>query len=91
MKKVLLLLSIFAFSFFFSQITKTYDINSIARKVVVFEPQLKTEKTAVVKGDKTINTGTNHSELVVEERDAGHEFPHESIPEIVEFFRRHHR
>lgn len=56
MKKVLLLLSVFAFSFFFSQITKTYDINSIARKAVVFEPQLKSEKTAVVKGDKTINT-----------------------------------
>ena len=89
MKKVLLLLSIFAFSFFFSQITKTYDINSIARKAVVFEPQLKSEKTAVVKGDKTINTGTNHSELVVEERDAGHEFPHQSIPEIVAFFKRH--
>lgn len=87
MKKVLLLLSIFAFSFFFSQITKTYDINSIARKAVVFEPQLKSEKTAV----KIINTGTNHTELVVEERDAGHEFPHESIPEMVEFFRRHHR
>ncbi|QNS40735.1 hypothetical protein H0S70_10230 [Chryseobacterium manosquense] len=87
MKKVLLLLSIFAFSFFFSQITKTYDINSIARKAEVFEPQLKSEKTAV----KIINTGTNHTELVVEERDAGHEFPHESIPEMVEFFRRHHR
>lgn len=80
-------MSIFAFSFFFSQITKTYDINSIARKAEVFEPQLKSEKTAV----KIINTGTNHTELVVEERDAGHEFPHESIPEMVEFFRRHHR
>ena len=46
-------------------------------------------KTAVVKGDKTFYTGTNHTELVVEERNAGHEFPHESIPEMVQFFKRH--
>lgn len=45
-------------------------------------------KSALIKGDKTLYTGTNHTELVVEERDACHEFPRESIPEIIEFFRR---
>lgn len=51
---------------------------------------LKTDaKTAVVKGDKTFYKGINGTELVVEERNAGHEFPHESIPEMVAFFKRH--
>lgn len=46
-------------------------------------------KSAFTKGDKTIYTGTDETELVVEERNAGHEFPHESISEMVAFFKRH--
>ena len=60
------------------------------QSIPIVADNLKTDpKSVVVKGDKTIYTGTNHTELVVEERDAGHEFPHESIPEIVAFFKRH--
>ena len=59
------------------------------RSIPIVADNLKTDpKTAVVKGDKTFSTGTDETELVVEERNAGHEFPHESIPEIIEFFRR---
>lgn len=59
------------------------------RSIPIAADNLKTDpKTAVVKGDKTFYTGTDETELVVEERNAGHEFPHESIPEIIEFFRR---
>ncbi|MBU8883655.1 acetylxylan esterase [Kaistella sp. DKR-2] len=62
------------------------------QSVAMVEDNLKADpKTAVVKGDKTFYTGTDHTELVVEERSAGHEFPHESIPEMVAFFKRHHR
>ena len=62
------------------------------RSIPIVADNLKTDpKTAVVKGDKTFYTGTDETELVVEERNAGHEFPHESIPEIIEFFRRNSR
>ncbi|MBH1958906.1 MAG: hypothetical protein I8H68_02230 [Flavobacteriia bacterium] len=62
------------------------------RSIPIVADNLKTDpKTAVVKGDKTFYTGTNHTELVVEERNAGHEFPHESIPEMVAFFKRHRK
>lgn len=42
----------------------------------------------VIDGDITTYKGTDKTELVVEIRDAGHEFPQESIPKIVEFFKR---
>lgn len=62
------------------------------KSIPIVADNLKADpKTATFKGDKTIYTGTNHTELVVEDRNAGHEFPHESIAEMVEFFRRHHR
>ncbi len=40
------------------------------------------------KGNLTTYKGTNKTEFVVEIRNAGHEFPGESIPNIVEFFKR---
>lgn len=59
------------------------------QSISIVSDNLKTDpKSTLIKGDKTIYTGTDETELVVEERDAGHEFPHESIPEIIEFFRR---
>ncbi len=62
------------------------------QSILIVADNLKTDpKCVVVKGDKTIYTGTNHTELVVEERNAGHEFPHESIPEMVAFFKRHRK
>ncbi|OWK75068.1 hypothetical protein CBW16_06695 [Flavobacteriaceae bacterium JJC] len=62
------------------------------QSIPIVSDNLKTDpETAVVKGDKTFYIGINHTELVVEERNAGHEFPHESIPEMVAFFKRHHK
>ena len=59
------------------------------QSIPIVADNLKTDpKSVMVKGDKTFYTGTDETELVVEERNAGHEFPHESIPEIIEFFRR---
>lgn len=49
------------------------------------------EKKAKTDGDITTYEGANKTELVVEIRDAGHEFPVDSIPKIVEFFKRHKR
>ncbi len=39
-------------------------------------------------GDITTYQGTGKTELVVEIRDAGHEFPVASIPKMIEFFKR---
>lgn len=58
-----------------------------AAKIV--QKTLKIDETkGVTKGDTTTYKGTNNTELVMEIRDAGHEFPIESIPNIVEFFKR---
>jgi polyhydroxybutyrate depolymerase len=43
------------------------------------------------KGDLTTYKGTNNTEFVVEIRNDGHAFPAESIPNIVEFFKRNVR
>lgn len=62
------------------------------QSIDVVAGNLKTDaKTTVVKGDRTFYKGINGTELIVEERNAGHEFPHESIPEMVAFFKRHSR
>jgi len=49
------------------------------------------EKQGKTDGDTTIYKGTKDTELVVEIRDAGHEFPQDSIPEIIEFFKRNEK
>ncbi len=46
------------------------------------------EKKSETKGEITTYKGTNNTELVVEIRNAGHEFPQDSIPAMVEFFKR---
>lgn len=45
-------------------------------------------KKGETKGDVTTYKGTKNTELVVEIRNAGHEFPQDSIPNIIEFFKR---
>lgn len=39
--------------------------------------------------DKTIFQGKNKTELILQQSDAGHEFPKQSLPEIAEFFKKH--
>ncbi len=46
------------------------------------------EKKAKTDGDITTYKLDNDLELVIEVRDAGHEFPVDSIPKMVEFFKR---
>ncbi len=46
------------------------------------------EKKGETNGEITTYKGKNKTELVLEIRDAGHEFPQDSIPKIVEFFKR---
>lgn len=55
----------------------------IAQKVLGVD-----EKKGDTSGDVTVYKGKNKTELVVEIRDAGHEFPQDSISKIVEFFKR---
>jgi polyhydroxybutyrate depolymerase len=45
----------------------------------------------VTDGEITTYKGKDKTELVVEIRDGGHEFPQDSIPKIVEFFKRNAR
>jgi polyhydroxybutyrate depolymerase len=42
-------------------------------------------------GDITTYKGTGKTELVIEIRQAGHEFPEASIPKIIEFFKRNEK
>lgn len=57
--------------------------------VEVVQKVLKVDETKGIKdGDITTYKGTNNTELVVEIRDAGHEFPADSIPKMIEFFKR---
>ena len=42
----------------------------------------------ITNGDITTYKGVKGTELVVEDRNGGHEFPQESIPAMVEFFKR---
>ncbi len=49
------------------------------------------ENKGETKGDLTTYKGTNGTELVLEIRNGGHEFPAESIPNMVEFFKRNVR
>lgn len=46
------------------------------------------EVKAVTSGEITTYKGVNGTELIIEDRNAGHEFPINSIPAIVEFFKR---
>lgn len=51
---------------------------------------LKINDDSILKENEiTSFKGINNTELIVQERNTGHDFPKESIPEIVEFFRRH--
>lgn len=57
--------------------------------IPIVQRVLKIDVTkGLTNGGSTIYKGINNTELVVEIRNAGHEFPQESIPAMVEFFKR---
>ncbi len=63
--------------------------SSQQKSVKIVKNNLKiNEKPYKVSGDKAFYKGIGKSELVIEDRNAGHEFPKKSISEMVDFFRR---
>ena len=49
------------------------------------------ESTAQTNGEITYYKTSENKEIIIEDRNAGHEFPQNSIPKIVEFLKRNHR
>ena len=49
------------------------------------------ESTAQTNGEITYYKTSENKEIIIEDRNAGHEFPQNSIPKMVEFLKRNHR
>lgn len=49
------------------------------------------ENTAQTEGEITTYQTSENKEIIIEDRNAGHEFPQNSIPKMVEFLKRNHR
>lgn len=49
------------------------------------------ENSGKTKGEITSYRTSKNKEIIIEDRDAGHEFPQNSIPEMIEFLKRNHR
>ena len=49
------------------------------------------ESTAQTNGEITSYETSENKEIIIEDRNAGHEFPQNSIPKMVEFFKRNLR
>ena len=49
------------------------------------------ESTAQTNGEITSYQTSENKEIIIEDRNAGHEFPQNSIPKMVEFFKRNLR
>ena len=49
------------------------------------------ENTAQTNGEITYYKTSENKEIIIEDRNAGHEFPQNSIPKMVEFLKRNHR
>ena len=49
------------------------------------------ENTAQTEGEITVYQTSENKEIIIEDRNAGHEFPQNSIPKMVEFLKRNHK
>ena len=49
------------------------------------------ENSAQTNGEITTYKTSENKEIIIEDRNAGHEFPKSSIPKMVEFLKRNHR
>ena len=49
------------------------------------------ESSAQTEGEITFYKTSENKEIIIEDRNAGHEFPKSSIPKMVEFLKRNHR
>lgn len=59
------------------------------KSVPIVKTNLGTTGDAKIDGDKSFFKGKNNTELVLQQSDAGHGFPKESLGDIVAFFKRH--
>lgn len=67
---------------------KTVPFETQKKTVPIVMENLKVDKNSVQKqGDKMVYKGAAGTELVVEEKEAGHEFPKSEIPEMVKFLK----
>jgi polyhydroxybutyrate depolymerase len=58
------------------------------KSITIVKSNLGITENGIVKEDKTYFKGKNKTELVIQQSNAGHEFPKSSLPEIIEFFKR---
>lgn len=68
---------------------KIVSFESQKKSVPIVKANLGIASEGKIENDKTIFTGKNKTELVLQQSDAGHEFPKQSLPEIVAFFKKH--
>lgn len=68
---------------------KIVSFESQNNSVPIVKSNLGITTGGKIDGDKTIFQGKNKTELVLQQSNAGHAFPKESLPEITEFFKRH--
>ena len=68
---------------------KIVSFESQEKSVPIVKSNLGITADGKTENDKTSFIGKNNSELILQQSNAGHEFPKQSLPEIVEFFKRH--
>ena len=68
---------------------KIVAFESQALSVPIVKSNLGITDNGKADGDNTFFFGKNKTELVLQQSNAGHEFPKESLPDIAEFFKRH--
>ena len=61
---------------------------SVLEKTIKFKAD---ENSAQTNGEITYYKTSENKEIIIEDRNAGHEFPQNSIPKMVEFLKRNHR
>lgn len=68
---------------------KIVSFESQNNSVPIVKANLRITADGKTDHEKMIFEGTDQTELVVQQSNAGHEFPRQSLPEIVAFFKRH--
>lgn len=68
---------------------KIVSFKSQNNSVPIVKTNLGITSEGKKENDKTTFEGKNKTELVLQQSNAGHEFPKQSLPEIAEFFKRH--
>lgn len=67
---------------------KVVNFESQERSIPIVKSNLGITDNGKTDADKTIFSGKNKTELVLQQSNAGHQFPKESLPDIAEFFKK---